>query len=37
MKNKEKLTATISASTELFDFLKEKVGEREGRRTQDED
>ena len=31
MKNKEKLTATISASTELFDFLKEKVGERKTR------
>lgn len=31
MKNKEEMTATISASTGLFDFLKEKVGERKTR------
>ena len=31
MKNKEEMTATISASTGLFDFLKEKVGDRKTR------
>lgn len=31
MKNKEEMTATISASIGLFDFLKEKVGERKTR------
>ena len=31
MKNKEAMTATISTSIGLFDFLKEKVGERKTR------
>ena len=31
MRNREEMTATISASTGLFDFLKEKVGERKTR------
>ena len=31
MNNKEEMTATISASTGLFDFLKEKVGDRKTR------
>lgn len=31
MKNKEAMTATISTCIGLFDFLKEKVGERKTR------
>lgn len=31
MKNKEEMTATISTCIGLFDFLKEKVGERKTR------
>lgn len=31
MKNKQKLSASIVADVEVFDFLKEKVGERKTR------
>ena len=31
MKNKQKLSASIIADVEVFDFLKEKVGERKTR------